>query len=232
MHKVKWIFLILFIILLPRLALLGNGLDQQRMWDTVVPDSFDLLNAVKERQVGDFLAGNHKYPLLSSYALTPTVVVYYGLKKIADQYSSPVDFINSFALSETNIFFWIRVEMLVINLVALLLLYLLTRRFLSGLKRASYYVILIAAVNFYLALFSVQPRIHSFAFLGTVAVLYASFLLIEKKTWRIYFLAFIVSALAASLAQSGTVTLILPVLAHFYDGTQKKMAMERGGCLF
>lgn len=231
MLKIKWFFLIL-LILLPRLVLLGNGLDQQRMWDTVMPDVFNLLSAVKENQVSNFLAENHKYPLLGSYALTPAVVAYYGVKKAIGQYNSPADFIDSFALSETNVFFWVRVEMLMINLVALLSLYFLTRRFLSELKRAKYYVVLIAAVNFFITLFSVQPRIHSFAFLGTVGVLYASFLLIERKTWRTYFLAFIASALAASVAQSDALTIILPVLAHFYDGTQKKWRWREKAAYF
>lgn len=217
------IALIVLWLFLPRLALLGNGLDAQRIWDTTTPDAFHFLEAARAGDLIEFWAKDHKYPLLGPYLLAPVAAGYYGAQTALGRFASAEDFINQYALGETNVFFWLRLEMLFLNLGAIWLLYRLTVRFAGGrLGRAGgaktgLYILALAAADLYLALFAVTPRIHNFAFLGTVLTLYGSFLLLEKKSWRNYLLAFGAAGVAVSFSQSGITTMVLPLLAHFYD---------------
>ena len=213
--SIVFVSAIIILLLLPRLAFLGNGLDAQRIWDTVAPETFRFLEAARSLRLVEFWGEDHKYPLLGPYTLAPVAAGYYLVNRLLGNFTSAEDFINHYALGETNIFFWLRLEMLTLNLVAIWLLYRLAVRFAGG-ARVGLYLLAFAAADLYLALFSVTPRIHNFAFLGTVLTLYASFLLLEKKSWRNYILAFGAAGVAVSLSQSGITTLILPVLAHFY----------------
>lgn len=206
------------VILAPRIALLMNGLDSQRIWDTNTPAAFRFLRAVEENKLGEFFAHSQKYPLFGSYLYVPVIGGYYGAQRWLGAYQSAGEFIDAYALGATNLFFWLRLEMLFLNLAGLLLLYHLTKKFTGGSSRAGLYVLILAAVNFYVTMFSVTPRIHSLAFVSTVLVLHASFLLLENKKTGHYLYAFGVSALAASVSQSGFTTLVLPVLAHVYNG--------------
>lgn len=220
--------LLVIFILLPRIGLLFNGLDSQRIWDTNTPAAFRLLYAVREGNVSNFYTQEQKYPLLGSYAYVPVIGGYYGVKYLLGQYKSPIDFIHAYALGETNLFFWLRLEMVVLNLLALWLLFYITKKFTpTPLKvwgftnnsvRAGVYALALAAVNFYVTMFSVTPRIHSFAFLGGVLTLYTSLLLVHHKSMKYYLLAFGSAALTASASQSGFVAFIMPLIAHGYDG--------------
>lgn len=210
--------LLVIFILLPRIGLLFNGLDSQRIWDTNTPAAFRLLYAMREGSLGNFYTQGQKYPLLGSYAYVPVIGGYYGVKYLLGQYKSPTDFVNAYALGETNLFFWLRLEMVVLNLLALWLLFKLTKKFTNNSVRAGVYALALVAVNFYVTMFSVTPRIHSFAFLGGVLTLYTSLLLIRHKSMKYYLLAFGSAALTASASQSGFVVFILPLIAHGYDG--------------
>ncbi len=234
-------------LLLPRLALLRNGLDSQRIWDTNTPAAFQFLQSAHDGTLRAFFARDEKYPLLGSYAFVPVIAGYYGVNHLSGTYHNAADFINAYALGETNVFFWIRLEMLLINLAALWLLYLLAKKYTddsvrpSSAKatagRAGLYALVFATVDFYVTLFSVTPRIHSFAFFGTVLVLYASFPLIKNKSLKNTLLAFGAAAIAGALAQSGLPTLIVPILAFFYSGKTssflsfraKRSAVEESG---
>lgn len=209
--------LLCLVILVPRIVLLLNGLDSQRIWDTNTPATFRFLDAVREHKLTAFFESGQKYPLLGSYLHLPVVGVYFLSNLALHNYTSANDFINSYALNETNLFFWIRLAMLVMNIVALVILYFTTRTFSGGSVKTARYVLVLSALNFYVTLFSATPRIHNFAFFGCVITLYASFLLIKKKSWRNYLFAFGAAAFSASVSQSGFTTLTLPVLAHFYN---------------
>lgn len=208
---------LLLLILVPRIGLLFNGLDSQRIWDTNTPAAFRFLEALHSGHLQEFFREGQKYPLLGSYAFVPMVGVYYFVGYLADWYASPQDFMNAFVLGKTNLFFLIRLQMLFINLFSLWLLYRLTVRFTNHSSRAGLYVILFSVVNFYITIFSVMPRIHSFAFLGITLTLYTSLRLLENTTWSRSLMAFGAAAFSASVAQSGFTALILPLVAHCYD---------------
>lgn len=211
--------LLVLFIFLPRIGLLFNGLDSQRIWDTNTPAAFRLLYAVREGNLlGNFYTQEQKYPLLGSYAYMPVIGAYYGVQYLSGQYKNPTDFVNAYALGETNLFFWLRLEMVALNLLALGLLYHLAKRFTNNAVRAGVYALMLAAVNFYVTMFSVTPRIHSFAFLGGVLTLYTSLLLVHNKSMKYYLFAFGSAALTASASQSGFVAFIMPLIAHGYDG--------------
>ncbi len=210
---------LLLVFFLPRIALLFNGLDSQRLWDTNTGAAFQLLYSARAGTTGSFYATIQKYPLLGSYLFLPTIALYVGAGRVLGAFHSVSEFVYVYALGETRVFFWIRLEMLVINIAALLLLFHVTARFTGGNRRAGLFALLFAAVNFYVTLFSVQPRIHSFAFASTIVVMYTSFLLLEKKTLRRSLFAFGMAAIAGSVSQSGLTTLIYPILAHtLHDG--------------
>lgn len=219
--------LLVLFILLPRIGLLFNGLDSQRIWDTNTPAAFRLLYAVREGNLlGNFYTQEQKYPLLGSYAYVPVIGGYYGVKYLLGQYKNPVDFIQAYALGETNLFFWLRLEMLAFNLIALGLLYHLAKKFTHNSVRAGIYALVLAAVNFYVTMFSVTPRIHSFAFLGGVVTLYASLLLLRHKSIKNYAFAFGAAALTAGTTQSGFAALIMPLAAHCYDPLLYRWSMR------
>ncbi len=213
---------VVILILIPRLALLGNGLDAQRIWDTNTPAAFRLLQAVQTHTVGAFFAADEKYPLLGSYLYLPVIGAYYEVEHVRGIFATPNDFARAYALGQTNLFFWIRVEMLVINLAALWLLYVVVKKWSNNSFWTGITAIALAAVNFYVTMFSVTPRIHNFAFATTTLVLYTSFLLLEKKHWRNYLLAFGSAAVAASISQSSFTTFVLPILASLYQWEKKK----------
>ncbi len=217
--------LVIFL-LIPRLILLTNGLDSQRIWDTNTPAAFQFLAALKDNRLGEFWRSGQKYPLLGSYSFVPVLGAYYTVEKVRGIFAAPIDFMKAYALGETNVFFWIRLQMLVLNLVTILLLYRLTKRFTGASRRAGLYVVLLAAVNFYVAFFSVMPRIHSFAFFAVTLTLYASLQLLEKKTTRNYLLAFGAAIIAGSVSQSGVPAVLLPIGAHFYDSEQSKWLLR------
>lgn len=209
--------LLVVIIVIPRIFLLQNGLDHQRIWDTNTPDAFRLLESVQKNDIKGFYFQDHKYPLLGSYFYIPTIILYYGVEKIIGNYQSPQDFVRDYALDETSLFFWIRLESVFINILALVFLYFLTRNFTNDSKKAGFYTVLFASVNYIITLFSVTPRIHNYVFASTVVAMYFSFRLVKNKNVSDYLLAFGASAISASISQSGFVNFLLPVLAHFYD---------------
>lgn len=212
-----FLLVLCLVILVPRVVLLFNGLDSQRIWDTNTPAAFRFLDAVREHKLMNFFESGQKYPLLGSYLHIPVVGLYYMSNLLLHNYTSANDFINLYALNETNLFFWIRLSMFLMNIAALAVLYFLTRRFFNRSTKAANYILILMALNFYVTLFSVTPRIHNFAFFGCVLTLYASFLLLEKKTWWNYLAAFGTAIFSASVSQSGFTTLTLPVIAHFYN---------------
>lgn len=212
-------------ILLPRIALLLNGLDAQRIWDTNTPAAFRLLMAVQEKTLPEFFAGEQKYPLLGSYIHVPVIGAYYLLGRAFGAFDSADAFVDAFALGETSMFFWLRLEMLFLHLGGLILLFLLTKRF-AGSLRAGIYALVFAAADFYLVIFSVTPRIHSFAFVATAAALYAAFLLLEEKTLRNYLLAFGAAGAAVAVSQSGFPALILPLLAHGFAKDRMRLNVK------
>lgn len=216
------VFLLVLLVLLPRLALLFNGLDSQRIWDTNTPAAFQALQAAKEANIGSFLATPHKYPLLGSLIYIPTVGGYYLVKMATGAFPNADDFMDAYALGATNLFFWIRFEVLLINLAALWLLYHTAKRFLPEGKTVGLIAVGFAAADVYVTLFAVEPRIHSLVFFATILVIYTSFLLLEKKTLRNYMLAFGAAGVAASIAQSGFIALILPLSAHAYEGVAER----------
>ncbi|MFA5937445.1 MAG: glycosyltransferase family 39 protein [Candidatus Paceibacterota bacterium] len=201
-------------VLLPRIGLLGNGLDAQRIWDTNTPAAFHFLQAAADHRLPAFLAADQKYPLLGSYLYAPVVGAYYAAGRIFGMFASSDAFLDSFALGETHLFFWLRLEMLLAHLAALYGLYRLTKRYTNQSARAGLYAAVFASADFYAAMFSVEPRIHSWAFAAGVFALYASFRLLEEKSLRNYLLAFGAAGAAASISQSGFPALILPILAH------------------
>lgn len=205
------------LILLPSIGLLQNGLDQQRMWDTNVTAAFHFLNAAKNGQLKDFFSSYQKYPLLGSYALVPAIGIYYFTERLLGNFSSAQDFVNTYALRESRVFFAIRLQMLIFYLLSLLLLYSLTRRFTENSTKAGLYTLLFAGLNFSASIFSVVPRIHSFGFFTTTLTLYASFLLLENKKARNYLFAFGAATIAFSTTQSGVIAFIMPFLAHFFN---------------
>lgn len=201
-------------ILLPRIALLVNGLDSQRIWDTNTPAAFRFLQAAQEGKWAEFFSVDQKYPLLGSYVYIPVIGAYYGVGRASGSFGSADAFVDAFAVGGTQLFFWLRLEVLLLHLGALALLFFLTKRFTNDSLRAGVYALVFAAADFYLAMFSVTPRIHSFAFVGAMAALFTSLLLLQEKSLRNYLLAFGAAGVAASLSQSGFPTLILPLLAH------------------
>lgn len=205
----------IILLLLPRLALLTNGLDAQRIWDTNTPDAFRFLAAVKTEKVGEFFLTDHKYPLLGSYLYLPVIGGYYLVNKSAGIFSSPADFIQAYALGETSLFFCLRLEALLLNLAAIALLIGIVRREFKEVRWAPLIMLVFLAADFTLAMFSVQPRIHSWAFAGTVLTWYLALRLLRKKSWFNYLMALGAAGLTISLAQSGVTTLALPVAAHF-----------------
>lgn len=213
--------ILIFVIFLPRITLLTNGLDSQRIWDTNTPAAFRFLDAIQHRTLGGFFASDEKYPLLGSYIYVPAISAYYGVGRLAGWFHNATDFVNAYALGETRLFFWLRLEMFFINLAALYLLYHLTKKF-SQAKQAAYYVIALAAVNFYVTMFSVTPRIHSLSFATTTLALYASFHLLREKSWPRYVAAFGAAAVAASVSQAGFAAFVIPVLAHFYHSKKER----------
>ncbi len=214
------LLLIIILFLLPRIALLTNGLDAQRIWDTNVPAAFSFLQSLQGGELLSFLASDHKYPLLGSYLYVPVIGFYY----LFGNFVSPDHFANSYALGETNLFFWIRLFVLFANLVSVFLLYKLTIKFTKNSKKAGLILLLLAGTSYYTTFFSVMPRIHSLAFFGTALTLYFSFHLVEKKSWQNYALAFGAAGFTLALSQSGIVNFILPVLAHFYE--QEKLQFK------
>lgn len=205
----------------PRIALLGNGLDGQRIWDTNTPYAFRFLYAADNGTLLDFYRQDKKYPLLGSYVYLPVIGIYYGVGVATHIFSSANDFINAYALGETTLFFWIRLFMLLLNFASVILLAKLVRCFTHNSLRAAVYAVVFAVVNFYFAMFAVSPRIHSMGFFISVVALYASFLLVENKSLRRYILAFLACGAAASISQSGFVTLVLPIMAHLYDAERR-----------
>lgn len=237
-YLIGWL-LVLFI-LLPRVGLLFNGLDSQRIWDTNTPATFRFLSAVQNGELMAFLGEGQKYPLLGSYTIVPMVGAYYLVGNALNRYVSPQDFMHAYALGETNLFFWIRLEMLLMNLFSLWLLYRTTVRFTHNSRRAGLYVLIVSAVNFYITLFSVAPRIHNFAFFGVILTLYASLMLLEHKSWARYLAAFGAAAFSASVSQSGFTAFFLPLAAHCYQSdvqkwkirVNKKLVISAGAALF
>lgn len=224
---------IAFFILVPRLALLANGSDAQRIWDTNTPAALRLLQGAQAGRMAEFFSTPQKYPLLGSLAYLPVVGAYYGIGRTAGAFVSPADFVNKFALGETYLYGWIRALMLAVNLFSLWLLYRLTTRFSAslgerGAKIAGAAAALLAAADFYVTMFSVAPRIHSWAFFGNIVALYGSLLLLEKKNWKTVLAGFGGAAVFASLAQSGFPALILPLLASLYDGEKRHWALRAG----
>ncbi len=214
---------ILTLILLPRLLFLFNGPDHQRMQDVLLPTmAFNFLNAVKEHRLGDFLFSYKQYPLLGSYAFVPTIGIYYLSGRVVSVYSSVSDFITSHALRKDNIFFAFRLEMLIINIAGLAILYFLTKRFTKNSATAGLWALLFAGLNFQLTIFSVAPRLHAFVFFSSSLALYASYRLLEKKGMKDYLFAFGSTAVVFSISQTGLISFILPLLAHFYDNNEHR----------
>jgi hypothetical protein len=220
--KIYYILLVSLLIL-PRLALLQNGLDAQRIWDTNTPDAFRFVDSVRNGSIINFLAEDHKYPLLGSYFHVPVIGGYYVINKIFGVYDSAEDFVNTYALNDTNLFFWIRLAMLLVNLVAIWGLWRVVTTPDPSASRTSpdpsfarrgVYLLVLTCVSFYLTIFSVTPRIHSFAFAATVLVMWASFRLVREKSLKNYLLAWGAVGVALSVSQSGITTIVFPVLAH------------------
>ncbi len=211
------------LILLPRFALLQNGLDHQRMADVIgINTAFRFLSAVKEHQLKEFYSAYHLYPLLGSYSFIPTIGAYYLTERLRGEFTSTEDFINAHALREDQLFLAIRLQMLILNLLGLVLLYFLVKRFTGNSTKAGVYALLFASLSFHTTLFSVVPRIHSFAFFTTILVLWFSFRLMENKSFKNYLLAFGSVAIAFSVSQSGATTFIIPLMAHFFENKDKK----------
>lgn len=217
------------IILLPRIALLANGLDAQRIWDTNTSAAFEFLQSAGEGKIGKFLGSDQKYPLLGSYLYVPVIGAYYAAGRALQWFDSPDAFADAFAVGDTHVFFWLRLEVLLLHLGGLALVFLTAKRFTGGSLRAGVYALVFAATDFYLAMFSVTPRIHSVAFVGAALALYAAFLLLEEKSLRNYLLAFGAAGVAASLSQSGFPALILPLLAHALSKDRMRLNIKHHG---
>lgn len=223
----KYLLIIIAAILVfvPRVALLLNGLDHQRIWDTNTGDAFQAVQSVREGKFKEFLIQNHKYPLLGSFLYVPVIGAYYGAQITWGQYEHPDDVVKGFVLQEDSIYFWIRLEVLLFQLVALGFLAWYVSRFTKNFK-TGLYVLLFGAVSFYLTLFSVTPRIHNLAFSIGTAVLLSSLLLMKKKTWGTYMLSFGLAGLSAAISQSGFVNFLLPLFAHFYISENEKWGFK------
>lgn len=213
------------LVIVPRVALLLNGLDHQRIWDTNTGDAFQAVQSVRDGKFKEFLIQNHKYPLLGSFLYVPVIGAYYGAKITWGQYENPDDVVKGFVLQEDGIYFWIRLEVLLFQLVALGFLAWYATRFTKNL-RTGLYVLVFGAVSFYLTLFSVTPRIHNLAFSIGTAVLLSSLLLMKKKTWGTYILSFGLAGLSAAISQSGFVNFLLPLFAHFYISENEKWGFK------
>ncbi len=213
-------------LLLPRIGLLFNGLDSQRIWDTNTSAAFAWLSAAKSGNLGNFYHADQKYPLLGSYTFIPVTALYYGGARLFGIYQSATDFTRAYALGATHLFFWLRLQMLFINFAAIYILYRTVKRVTPSAPRAALYAVLLAGVDFYVTLFSVTPRIHSFAFAAGVLTLAASCRLLAQKSWRNYLCAFGAAALGASMAQSGFPLLVLPILAHLYNEKKQSWSLN------
>lgn len=202
----------------PRILLFSLGPDTKRLSDaSLLPTSLEILSSAKEGSLHTFLSDDHKYPLLGSYLLSPSIITHYLKRKIDGTFETPADFVRSYALRETNLYQFVEAEMLLINFLAIVLIIYTARKFISAeySKNATTFALLLSALSSYALFFSVTPRIHSFLFFFTAITLYASFNLAEKKSVLNYTLAFGSAALAFASGQTGITNFVMPVLAHF-----------------
>lgn len=223
-------FLILItmaLLIAPRFLLLSLGPDTKRLSDaSLLPTTLELMSSVKNDSLPAFFADDHKYPLLGSYLISPAVLTHYIFYKISGTYDTPLDFLKSYALRESNLYKFVEVEMLFLNIIAIIIIIYAARKFTSEeySKNTALFAILVSAVSSYALFFSVTPRIHSFLFFFTAVTLLASFRLAEKKSGLNYALAFGGAALAFSSGQTGITNFVMPVLAHFVLYTNGKLS--------
>lgn len=209
---------ILLLILVPRLAVLQNGLDQQRMWDTNIPDAFKFLSALKGGSVLSFLSTAHKYPLLGTYIVAATIALHFVVALLFGVYSSSsTGFIRAVALNESSFVFSIRLVMLAISLGAIYCLYRLAHAFKNVL--APRFVLIFCGINFFVIIFSIAPRIHAFAFAGVALVWWYGFKLLYDKNPRALIFAFGAAALAGSVSPSALTAFGIPFLAYGFENS-------------
>ncbi len=212
------ILIAITLLIAPRILLFSLGPDTKRLSDaSLLPTTLELLSSAKAGSLHTFLSDDHKYPLLGSYLLSPSIITHYLKNKIDGTFETTADFVKSYALRETNLYQFVEAEMLLINLLAILLIIYTARKFVSSeySKNAATFALLLSAVSSYTLFFSVTPRIHSFLFFFTAITLYASFNLAEKKSVLNYALAFGSAALTFASGQTGITNFAMPVLAHF-----------------
>ena len=85
------VILVGLLIMLPRLALLFNAPDAERIADTYIHEVLALGDAFSDDKVGEFIFSVHKYPLLGPYLAVPVVGTYYLYGKLTGAFKAPVD---------------------------------------------------------------------------------------------------------------------------------------------
>ena len=228
--RLFWVILTLFLavlILLPRLALLFNAPEVERIADTYTKETFALLQAASEDRLSEFILSIHKYPLAGSFLAAPVVGLYYFYGKISGRFENPALFAESFVLGKTSLSFWFRFEAFLFNLAALFLIFASAQKFSPDLKFSGFFSLLLALASFHVTALSVSPRIHNLVFLFSALTLFLSLNYYRKPSFLNLILAFSSAGLAFASSQSGLPAVFLPLAALFFVWKDSKVAGSR-----
>ena len=200
-------------LLIPRILLWQNGTDRERMSDTLTRDTIELLQAGSNHTLVSFFQSDHKYPLLGAYLSIPAVTGAYFFEKWQGKYTDSAGFACAFVLDQTKMHLWLRFEMLIISLLGIYFLFRTLRLSNPNEPLVAWIGAILATVSFYGTVFSVAPRIHSWAFFFSALTLFFTVRYYKDPTFSKALIAFLAGGLTFAVSQSGLVAIALPLVA-------------------